>query len=341
MKSTSTITSITTGPRQSNIELLRIVAMFLVLVVHSDFWSLGSPKYPEFLSSPANAIIRTMIESISIVCVNIFVLISGWFGIRFGKKGLLNFIFQCGYFLFGIYIFLLLTGQVPLSPKGVAGCLCLTKANWFIRAYVGLYLLSPVLNIFTEHVSKKMFKNVLILFFLFQTIYGWTNAAKFVELGYSTFSFIGLYLLARYIRKYNSTSLTAWGGTIYVVTIVINAILYYLAVRFRLPVDVYAYVNPLVILGALGLFGFFWRMRISANKFINWIAKSSFAVFLLHTNPNIGVPIFQVKVIELYNTYSGLGCLVMLLIFLLVVFFISVLLDQPRKWIWKRLAESF
>lgn len=36
------ITSITAGPRQSNFELLRILAMFLVLVVHSDFWSIGA-----------------------------------------------------------------------------------------------------------------------------------------------------------------------------------------------------------------------------------------------------------------------------------------------------------
>ena len=31
------------GVRESNFELLRLVAMFLVMVVHADFWSLGFP----------------------------------------------------------------------------------------------------------------------------------------------------------------------------------------------------------------------------------------------------------------------------------------------------------
>lgn len=50
---TSSIIPLTAIPntktkRQSNIELLRIIAMFLVLVVHADFWSLGGPNAEEF-----------------------------------------------------------------------------------------------------------------------------------------------------------------------------------------------------------------------------------------------------------------------------------------------------
>lgn len=207
------ISSITKGPRQSNIELLRILAMLLVLIVHADFWALEGPKTGDFVLSPANAWTRTIIESIAIVCVNVFVLISGWFGIKFSARGLSNFIFQCAYFLFGIYIFLLITGQVQLSLKGIAGCLCLTKANWFIRAYVGLYILAPVLNAFIECATKTLYRNVLILFFLFQTIYGCSNAAAFIEGGYSTFSFIGLYLLARYVKINYVEFITRWGGS--------------------------------------------------------------------------------------------------------------------------------
>lgn len=44
---------------------------------------------------------------------------------------------------------------------------------------------------------------VLICFFTFQTFYAcFTTSATFIDRGYSTFSFIGLYLLARYIRLY-------------------------------------------------------------------------------------------------------------------------------------------
>ena len=38
--------------RQSNIEILRIIAMFLVLVVHSDFVSLGYPTLEQLFANP-------------------------------------------------------------------------------------------------------------------------------------------------------------------------------------------------------------------------------------------------------------------------------------------------
>lgn len=200
------------GGRQSNIELLRILAMFLVLIVHADFWTLGPPSTEDFSTSPINAWTRTIIESISIVCVNVFILISGWFGIRFSVKGLLNFIFQCAYFLFGIYFVMVASGCVSFSIKGLAECLCLTSVNWFIKAYAALYILTPMLNAFVDKASRKQFRNLLILFFTFQTIWGWTGAAAWVMFGYSAFSFIGLYLLARYIRLYDIKCLTTWWG---------------------------------------------------------------------------------------------------------------------------------
>lgn len=203
-------------PRQSNFELLRIVAMFLILVLHSDFWTLGAPTWDDFIITPFAATTRTTFQAVSIVSVNIFILISGWFGIRSNLKSLLNFLFQCMYFLFGIYAVLLLIGKVQLTPSAILDCFLLTAANWFIKAYLGLYLLSPVLNAFVDKVSKQSFQKVLISFFIFQTCFGITNAAQFIDFGYSTFSFVGLYLLARYLRIYGlpiiNSNASCWGG---------------------------------------------------------------------------------------------------------------------------------
>lgn len=189
--------------RESNIELLRLLAMFLVLIVHADFFSLEIPTPKDTITTPTNAFIRLFFESSSIVCVNVFVLISGWFGIKPNTKSFCNFVFQCLFFLIGIYIILLICGLTSLSAKGLAGCFCMLKWNWFIKAYIGLYILSPVLNAFIKNAEKKSYENVLVAFFVFQTLYSWlTGAAVFFESGYSTMSFIGLYLLARYLKIY-------------------------------------------------------------------------------------------------------------------------------------------
>ncbi len=335
------ISSITSGPRQSNIELLRILAMFLVLVVHADFWALGRPAAEDFSINPLNAFTRTIIESISIVCVNVFILISGWFGIRPSLKGFCNFVFQCAFFLFGIYAIMLATGYAQLTFKGIAGCLCLTSANWFIRAYAGLYILAPILNIFIEKSSKRTLELFLIAFFIFQSIWGWLGAAKFVEQGYSTFSFIGLYILARYTRMYVDEKVTAWGGYIYLLAVLANTILYFFLCGVNISIDAYSYVNPLVIIASLGLLVWFSNLNIGHNKVINWIAKSSFGVFLIHSNPNIGEPIFKVLMVNIYESYNGIICFAVFFLALSGVYALGTLFDQPRKWLWNIVLSRF
>lgn len=96
---------------------------------------------------------------------------------------------------------MLLLGLTTLSAKGIADCLLLTDTYWFVKAYMLLYILAPVINSFIENSSTNHIRNVLLLFFVFQTIFGFiSDGAVFFENGYSTISFIGLYLLARYTK---------------------------------------------------------------------------------------------------------------------------------------------
>ena len=84
--------------RKSNIELLRIVAMLMVLFLHSNFLSLG---YVDKVIS-VETFWRVMAEQLCIICVNVFVLISGWFGIKSNLKGSFSLLFQV--FFYGILL---------------------------------------------------------------------------------------------------------------------------------------------------------------------------------------------------------------------------------------------
>lgn len=331
------INSIARGPRQSNFELLRMFAMFLVLVTHSDLVALGLPSADDFDTNPLNAFTRTFFESISIVCVNVFVLISGWFGIRPNLKGFLNFIFQCVYFLFGLYLIALLTGWTSLSVTGVMQCLCLTGHNWFIQSYIGLYILSPVLNSFLERSDKRKLEIFLVAFFLFQTYFGLLRSAKFIVEGYSTFSFIGLYVLAHYLKNYGG-NLRKWGWLLYLCSIVANTLLYVLQCKYYHVLITFNYINPFVIIGAVGLLLWFSSIRITHNSIINFMSKSCFAVYLLHTNSEIYEPLFLNTVRSIYDSNSGIGCLFMILLFLLIIFAASIICDMPRRAIWEKIS---
>lgn len=87
--------------RDSNIELLRNISMFLILVIHANFVALPHISYEEFVSNTTPSVVRFFIEAIGIVAVNIFVFISGWFGINTRKKSVLSFIYMVIFWLGG------------------------------------------------------------------------------------------------------------------------------------------------------------------------------------------------------------------------------------------------
>ena len=80
--------------RDSNMELLRMIAMGLVLLVHADFFSLGAPSNVDAVQNPLDSSLRVFFGYLAWPCVDIFVLLSGWYGIKPSIKGACNFIFQ-------------------------------------------------------------------------------------------------------------------------------------------------------------------------------------------------------------------------------------------------------
>lgn len=138
--------------RLSNIELLRIIAMFMIIAVHADYWLFGMPDKPAISGSHlGSGVTRIFIEQLSIVGVNIFVGISGWFGIRPSAKSLLSFIFQILFFLISIYFIGVIVGLQQFSIKTLSQCFLFTHHHWFIKAYLALYIIAPVLNIYIKY----------------------------------------------------------------------------------------------------------------------------------------------------------------------------------------------
>ena len=187
----------TTLSRESNMELLRLLSMLLVLIIHAntafDPWPIGRE---DIMSAPVHCFFRFLVESLSVVCVNAFILLSGWFSIKFSFKRLFSFIFQ-------VLFFSLVLALLP-SRNGQGAHLFFDiftlNQYWFVKAYIILFLLSPVLNLFAEQASRIVFRNVLIAFFVMQTLFSYISNSIWFDDGFSPIPFIGLYLLSRYIR---------------------------------------------------------------------------------------------------------------------------------------------
>ena len=342
MSDTSKIQSITSGPRQSNIELLRIISMFLVLMVHANFWSLGTPDRQELTSFPMATGFRIFLNTFCSICVNVFILISGKFGIRRSFKGLCSFLFQCIYFVIAGYILMwLVTGNCSII-NFINDVLFLEKgSSWFIKAYLGLYILSPVLNSFADNCSKQVFKTTLILFFSFQTYFGMINgSAAFIQFGYSVFSFIGLYLLGRYYTRFSVTPPHCI--LLYISTLSISTIISIIGIGLSRPylMDwMTYYISPTIILMSFLSLVIFDKIHIKPNKLINWVSASCFGVYLLHMCNAPCKIFFKKTMCFLYESFSGCAYIIHTFTILIAIFIIAILIDQPRKFIWTHLIK--
>lgn len=331
--STERITNGGGKTRSSNVEVLRIIATFFILFIHANFWSLGKPTIDDMTANPIDAWCRTLFEAAGIIAVNCFVFISGWFGINFKLKGLVNFLFQSSFFYIGTTIFLLLIGIYNINRDVI---IRMTFAdNWYIMSYLLLLIFSPVLNAYIKSASRKSYRILLILFWGFALTYGFRSESTFNG-GYSPIFFFGLYLLIRYIRIYNPKWIVF---PIYVDLLIYLSCTILMALMwccFR--ISCFTYLNPLVIISTIYFSLIFTKFEFK-NKIINWFAASSFAAYLLHTSPCLrdGYQAF----------FKNLWCTNMTVMFwmkaILVIFaimIVAVVIDQLRIRIYKMLVRK-
>lgn len=320
-----------------------MLSMFLVLVIHANMVSLPHPSSIDLSNDSIEVIFRYFVESIGIVSVNLFVLISGWFKI---KRIHICWLYQIVFLWGGMLLIFVLLGKTNITFSNLASTISLSRPEWFIKAYLVLCIISPILNIFVENSSEETLRNVLIWFYLFQSTYGILGANKFFLDGYSPLSFIGLYLLAQYARKVNTENTSdsfinklfllrkEYDILIFIFCVIVNTVIGIIGLKYDINIYslIYAYNNPLNVIGALYLFLFFAKINIGHCSVINWLAASSFAVYLLHCNQMREY--FTNIILYVYNNFSGVGCVLLIFIFLVLVYIGSVVIDQLRIISW-------
>ncbi len=328
--------------RDSSIELLRIIAMLLVLMVHASFKALDAPTMEDVLNSPISSFLRFLSESISIICVNVFILITGWFSIRPKVSRFCGLVFQVLFIAVFIYLCLLLLEEI--EPWGVLDwirLLLLRRELWFVSAYLVLYIISPILNAFVSSADRKTFKYVLLTFFVIQTIYGTSSKWSFFCSGYSPLSFVGLYLLARYMRIYHCRfcTLPKWYDiSIYLCSTILITIMSMISVGYA-GYDgwlFYEYSSPMVIISSVCFFLFFTKLSFQ-NKAVNWVASSAFAVYLFHCDPSLFYPYYLLPIKSFYNNDPFFLFLLHTSSLIIVVFIMAILVDKIRAFFWNKI----
>lgn len=324
--------------RQSNFELLRIIAMLMILNLHS-FVGQGKLSLSQIDSFIVFDYFR---ESCSICAVNCFVLISGYFGIKWKLKSLLNLVFQVYFYVIGLFIIACLLGYSDFSIiKFASRANCLIVSYWFISAYLILYLIAPVLNSFVASSDKKRLLTFIVIYYIVQSYFCLIGPKYFND----CMNFVGLYLIGQYFRIYGNDKLNVVShGKLIITYILISLLICVFAIgqkilmhsgktEFELLGGVYS--NPLVIIQSMCLFAVFLRLQIS-NKFINWCGISSLSVYLIHLSPDIKN--YYISFCQNLYEYPPLYHILILAPFIIIVFSICILIDKIRLFIWNQIC---
>lgn len=346
-----------------SIELLRIVAMMMVVMLHY----LGKGEILPALTGDVNinGFVTWSMEALSIVAVNVYMLISGYFLIntRFKVSRLIELVCQVLFYSILVEVILIVTGIVSVEVLTFNRILELVfplqmEHYWFVTAYIIMYLFSPVLTTAVHHMEQTQLRNTIIGLLIFFAV---SKSFLPVQLaidnkGYDAIWFICVFLMAAYIRLYGISWLEK--GKIRGVLCYVGGVLGILCITFLVRAvylktgsldhfiqTAFHYNHVLNLLAAVGLFYAFLNMKLSSEgklaKVIYKVAPYSFGVYLLHE---------QIDVRYLWPKWLGAsneGNVVMLigrcLLAVIIVYVIGTLVDVLRgvlfKWVSKLLNK--
>lgn len=347
--------------RQSNFELMRIIAMLMIIVWHIIIHG----HLIENTTGLTNLFLNLLL-CICIVHVNSFVLLMGYF--QYEKSFSLNKflkLFNAQWFYKIIFAVLaLVTGIVAISkPRFILEILPIGSPNnyWFIYCYLGTYLLSPFINKFIAFIDKKDYRNCLIVCFVLFSVVAYITHGSIIDNNGSTiYQFIFLYLLGAYLhkypikdniylKKYSNNKLLLIFSLGFILFTIINFLIQVFAIymintnnsiirtiSLYILDSKYYYSSPVTILQTVCFFLFFGAINVK-SKFINIISSTTLGIYLIHDNSYVRTIIYKALKIDL-SVHSKMH-IVYSLSMSIFIFAICSFIEIIRIFIFKKISE--
>lgn len=174
--------------RLANFELLRIIAMFGVLVGH--YFNYGMHIYDEggyepfmvnvtSISGKLEWSVLELIKLITLVSVNCYILITGYFMASQTKlriKGIWKVWSTTWIYGVCIYSLFLITGNATFSSEALLYNIAPVYNNtyWFVTSYLFIMLISPLLSYVSINLTHRQYVVLLVVGFIlcFQLLLG-------------------------------------------------------------------------------------------------------------------------------------------------------------------------
>ena len=325
--------------RNSNIELFRILATFLVLLVHMNGYFVGLDlKVFNFHSFP-----QIVVEALSCIAVNCFILITGFFGVKLSFHTIWKlwqsliciyvplFIFECIFDppVDGLYIKDILHAISPFSSRD----------GYFINGYIFLIIVSPFMNTYINTHSRK---HILIFSIGMAVFEFWVDCicnlqTFFFNGGYSGLHFCVVYMIGQSIKLYYKELKSLHPRLYLFIYIIISAIIVLLSI-LKVPFT-YNYSNILLIISACSLFLLFAVRTPFYNKYINRLAQCSLYVYILQISSPFMGWLCEADVYVL-NNFNWISYMLIVCGICIIFYIFCFIWDYTRQLFTKRLFDS-
>ena len=335
--------------RRPELELLRCIAMMMVITLHF----LGKSGLLEG-GSEGNVMVMAgswIFETAAIGAVNLYMLLSGYFLSRshFKLSRLLQLLLQVWTYSVGIGLAAVALGLVPAEEFHTYFLIqllfpVLQEHYWFLTAYVFLYLLLPLVGNAVCEMEQKTFRIVLGLFLtafcLMKTILPFqleTDAQ-----GYDCLWYLCVFLTAAYIRRFGIPFLEKKSRAFFLYVVLSGLILCgSFAIRWistttghleYIRGNTYHYNHLLPYLASVCLFMVFLKLKIPEGFFsrlVVWAGPYTLGVYLLHEN--LGIRYLWPHWFGTDQITGVLGLTWRLLTAVVIVFAVGILVEWLRN----------
>lgn len=263
--------------RQSNLELARIVCILMIIILHYNL----SIKLL-FIPDGLNFTLGHFIQSMCIIAVNTYVIITGYFSCNKTSVKVSKIINLFSLSLFyGIIIFLgLMCMGKELTADTFADLGTIIFSRWFLVIYTILYLLIPFINKLIKNLNQTQHRTLIIIGVLF--FYLWPSFftdTPVSDRGYGITNFVTLYCIGAYIAKYRDDKIPIYQSSlVYLACVLLTAIM------GPLTHKVYDYNNLINLIKSIAFFEIFKNIKMKPNKIINSLASYTFPTYIIHQN---------------------------------------------------------
>lgn len=285
--------------RNYGIDLLKIISMIMIPILHV-LGQGGLLNNSAYFST--NYYIFWILEICCYCAVNSYAMISGY--LEYGKKiKFSNLIYLYLEVLFYSLIILLLYfifDRNVVGVKNIINSVFVVSRNsyWYFSSYFVMFFFLPFINNFTEKVSRKEYKSLLIIIFVLFSLLPTLFRIDFsvLGLGYSPLWLLSMYLFGSYIKKYDvkifnkNNKHLLWYFICCVMTILSKYIIEFLTFKVFGSVHLENYLieynSPTILFCSIFLLIYFSNIKIGEkiSKIIAFFVPLSFAVYIIHVN---------------------------------------------------------